>query len=809
MRFPRPLLERRSHSRLTDGTSLIRLRLWLAMLGLALVPMLGVVLLGSVVPADEQPADDPRLALATATAAAELMARERDIETRLLGGAADPMVGKLLDGVGGQSERQTADRLMASLRGPDGDVVRGICLTGLDDRVTRLGAAAMPTTSACGSTGLATRALALEPGGVAREIATGPGGESRLLLATELAPTARRGPGVLAIEVGLPEIFESTPSTATGASAALLVDSQTSLIVASVGRDAVESGAATDATRPLGNLRIRVDGILAGHPGTARDLEAAGWVATAAPLWRSSDGAHLGLVQIWPAPVAGSPMALGVAILAFAIAVLVVAVVVARYFLRPFDSLAESQKQLEVLYREAREDSLHDGLTGLGNHRSFQEELDRQLDLFRRHQVPVALLLIDLDDLKVVNDGEGHAAGDQLLLGMANSVRDTLRYGDRAFRTGGDEFAIILPHTDAPSALIAANRLRHFCLRPAPGERAIPFSGGISSVPMLAADRGALYRQADAALYRCKRQNRGTVSIFDPDRDQVLEDPAGEGSAIAIRDVIRTRSLTPVYQPIVDLRTGAVLGFEGLIRPGPATPFTNPGQLFAAAAGSGRTVELDLACFEVVAAGAREIDSQRVVSINLSPRTLEVPDFSPSWLLETLARHWISPGRVIVELTERDDISDLDRLRRNVALLQHAGIRLAADDVGAGNAGLRLLSQVRFDIVKIDLSLVQDGAQRDSSRAVLRSLLDLAGRQGAVAIAEGVETPEQLRMLRELQISTGQGYLLGRPGHNTGLSGVDLAALLAGAVVLEHAPSARGTASVRESSEGGVSQTAA
>ena len=197
------------------------------------------------------------------------------------------------------------------------------------------------------------------------------------------------------------------------------------------------------------------------------------------------------------------------------------------------------------------------------------------------------------------------------------------------------------------------------------------------------------------------------------------------------------------------------------------------------------------------------------MSINLSPRTLEVPDFSPSWLLETLARNGITPGRVIVELTERDDISDIDRLRRNVALLQHAGIRLAADDVGAGNAGLRLLSQVRFDIVKIDLSLVQEGAQRDSSRAVLRSLLDLAGRQGAVAIAEGVETAEQLRMLRELQISTGQGYLLGRPGHNIGLTSVDLAALLAGAVVLEHAPSGRTPPPKNPTTDEGLNRTAA
>ena len=123
-----------------------------------------------------------------------------------------------------------------------------------------------------------------------------------------------------------------------------------------------------------------------------------------------------------------------------------------------------------------------------------------------------------------------------------------------------------------------------------------------------------------------------------------------------------------------------------------------------------------------------------------------------------------------MELTEREAITDLDRLRRNVAGLQHAGVRIAADDVGAGNAGLRLLCQLRFDIVKIDLSLVQEGTQRDSSRNVLRSLKDLADRQGAVAIAEGLETAEQLRALRELGIAAGQGYLLGtaRPQREPG-----------------------------------------
>jgi diguanylate cyclase (GGDEF)-like protein len=479
------------------------------------------------------------------------------------------------------------------------------------------------------------------------------------------------------------------------------------------------------------------------------------------------------------------------ALVGFAIAVLVVAVLVAWTFLRPFDDLARSQAQLEVLYREAREDSLHDGLTGLGNHRSFQEELDRQLELFRRHKVPVALLLIDLDDLKVVNDAEGHPAGDRLLVAMANSIRDVLRYGDRAFRIGGDEFAVILPHTDAPEALIAANRLRHFCLRPPAGERAIVFSGGISSVPLLAADRAVLVRQADAALYRCKRSARGSVAVYDADRDLVPGELPDQAAVTAIRDVIRARRLIPAFQPIVNLRDGAVLGFEGLIRPGPEAPFSNPGQLFAAAAAAGRTGELDLACFEVVAAGAAEIDPRQVVSINLSPQTLEMQDFSASWLLEILARYRLAPGRVIVELTEREAITDLARLRKSVAALQRSGVRIAADDVGAGNAGLRLLSQLQFDIVKIDLSLVQDGAQHDSSRNVVRMLMDLAVRQGAVAIAEGLETAEQLRVLRELGITTGQGYLLGRPGQNLGLASVDIEALAAGALIVQNAPAHR------------------
>jgi diguanylate cyclase (GGDEF)-like protein len=760
------------------------------MLGLAVLPMIGVIFLVNSFTPQEPPAASDRRSWQTSTAAAELTAREGAVEARLLGVAADSEVHRLVDGISGSAERTVAARALASIEGADGGLITGACLTRtIDNSHVQLRASTSSRSGLeCGTPSVVARAIAAPPGGVIRSSTWADDGSRRLLLATELADTSRRSAGVMTVEVSLPVLFAGTPGAAGIASTAVLVDMSTNTIVAASRSDAVVRAPEAEGARPLGNLRVRVNGIVTGHEGTANALEEAGWISTAAPLWRVADGAHFGLIHIWPLTPDEPDSTLLAALVIFAVIVLIIAVVLARTFLQPFDDLAESQAQLEVLYREAREDSLHDGMTGLGNHRSFQEELDRQLDLFRRHQVPVALLLIDLDDLKVVNDGEGHPAGDRLLVGMANAIRDALRYGDRAFRIGGDEFAVILPHTDGPDALIAANRLRHFCLRPAAGDRIIPFSGGISSVPQLAADRNEVFRQADAALYRCKRNGRGTVDIYDPDRDQVPDDSSGHGAVTAVRDVVRARNLTPVYQPIVDLRDGSVLGFEGLIRPGPSAPFSNPGQLFAAAAAAGRTVELDLACFEVVAAGCGDIDSRQVVTINLSPQTLEVQDFSSSWLLEVLARYQISPGRVIVELTEREAITDLDRLRRNVAALQHAGVRLAADDVGAGNAGLRLLSQVRFDIMKIDLSLVQDGTQRDSSRAVLRSLMDLASRQGAVTIAEGLETAEQLRSLRELGITTGQGYLLGRPGLNLGLTSVDIEALAAGTLIVENAP---------------------
>ncbi len=469
----------------------------------------------------------------------------------------------------------------------------------------------------------------------------------------------------------------------------------------------------------------------------------------------------------------------------FGLALIPLVIWLPRQILQTTEAIDRSRAELSEMYESARQDALRDGLTALGNHRAFQEELERQIEWYTRYKVPLALLLIDLDDLKVVNDNQGHAAGDDLLREFGQMVAGIGRYADRAFRIGGDEFAILMPHTDVEGAMQTARRLQE---KAAASQRSISFSGGISACPQLATTRTQLYAQADAALYWCKRHGRSSVDVFHPVRDKAASVEASNELSASIARLVSDRLLRPVYQPIVELATGRVIGFEGLIRPTAESGFSDPGSMFVAAETVGRTVELDYACLTAVVAGARTMPREQLLTINISPRTVEAPQFSSESLLVTLARYGIEPGRVVVELTEREKVEDSARLQSNLGALRRAGIRIAADDVGAGNAGLRLLSQIRFDIVKIDLMLVQEGAERDSSRAVLRSLRDLAGRWGAAVIAEGLETVGQLRAVRELDLAAGQGYLLGRPTPNTNLTHIDMSVIEAGGMILERRP---------------------
>ena len=518
---------------------------------------------------------------------------------------------------------------------------------------------------------------------------------------------------------------------------------------------------------------VPTDGVGAGGAGTVRRIVLR-WFALLAVPW----------IVLVAGLAALSGSVVGPAVLGIAVAVAVVAALGLRGLrevLEAVDRLERERHGLREAYDRARLDSLRDGLTALGNHRAFQEALDHLIVDARASERRFALLYVDVDDLKKTNDTRGHASGDDLLRATARILEANMRRLDRGFRIGGDEFAVLLADCGVDEGLAIGRRILASALDGGSGTRGVPafsVTVGVSAFPDPAADRRQLIHQADAALYWGKRHGRTEVQAYDPARHGIADDTRSlDELAAAVSRVASDRLLRPVYQPLYDLRTGRVLGYEGLVRLAPDAGFSGPGPLFVAAEATGRTVELDLAALEAVMVGARRLDERQYLSVNLSPRTLETEAFNPFEVLQLARRAGFDPTRLVVELTEREAVEDLARLRDALAALRRHGVRIAADDVGAGNAGLRLLSEVSFDILKVDLSLVRAGTTHESAEGVLRALRDLAARGGQRILAEGVETDGQLAAVMALGFDSAQGYLLGRPSPNLDAVAVNLRAL--------------------------------
>ena len=489
---------------------------------------------------------------------------------------------------------------------------------------------------------------------------------------------------------------------------------------------------------------------------------------------------------------------IGLAVAVPALLVFIVMAIVSRRADRIARAIDDDRRSLQHAYDRARLDALQDGLTGLGNHRAFQEELDSQIAAARSASMPLALLMIDVDDLKATNDRRGHVAGDEVLRTVAQIMRANVRRGDHPFRIGGDEFAVLLPGCDLDSAELIANHLLAAAVSGNHG-RSGPCSLtiGVTAYPDPSADRQQMVLHADAALYSGKRHGRTNVQVFDPERHGVADDarPLAELTA-AVERVTTGGLLRPVYQPIHSLQTGRVIGFEGLVRLDPAAGFPDPSSLFVAAEATRRTIELDLVCARTVLAGAGHLGPDQYLAINLSPRTLEAEAFHPNEFVALAKRYSIPPTQLVVEVTERETIEDLQRLRVAIAGLRRHGIKVAIDDVGAGNAGLRLLSELDFDIMKIDLSLVRSGTQHGSSEAVLTALGGMARQRGCSTVAEGIETLEQLEAVLSLRLGAGQGYFLGRPSAELTMEPVDLLALIESEASAASAEPARAASTV-------------
>jgi len=726
-----------------DSLRLVKLRLGLTLIAVAILPIAAVSPLVRAVAEEARVTHHERLTDQAQTAALEL-----GRELALVRTGADAMLDNPAivtaagDAATATDRRKAKDSLGTFVDGPSGLVVGATLLTSDGTRA---------------SSGVPIDVALLPPGVLVGGLAVSAPADARILV-VETSERGDKPARTLITAVSVQALLvAATPKTDLPGRTVRMAD-PSGMVIA-------EAGSEFDPSALPGEVLDIAT--MAAHDSDGRvTLELPGIAG-----WQ--------LVVAAPIPLVALPLTALGALVAMLLLLIAFTVWMARQILRPAAALEAQRSRLHELYESAREAALLDSLTGLGNHRSFQEAVARMVEGARRYGTEFSLVLIDIDEFKRINDTKGHAVGDQLLAEVGELINVTIRISDAAFRIGGDEFALLLPHTDAAGATMLTRRLLARGLEDRTNgfyRDPISFSAGVTACPEFGMTRMELTSQADAALYRGKRNGRTVVTTYDPEKDHghVDEGMRAELSS-AISAVIDGNSLTPVYQPIVELTTGRVVAYEGLVRVPKESTFAHAGAMFDAAEVAGRVADLDRAALDVVLRGAQDLPDWVSLSVNISPRTLEAAEFSATSFLAILRRHGMAPDRITLELTERESIRDPERLRAALIGVQSAGVRVAADDVGAGNAGLRLLSQFRFDVVKIDLSLVQRGS--DESNSVLRSIVEVAQRMGASTTAEGVETSAQLRTARLLDITNGQGYLLGRPGPERDLTWVDIAAL--------------------------------
>ncbi len=413
-------------------------------------------------------------------------------------------------------------------------------------------------------------------------------------------------------------------------------------------------------------------------------------------------------------------------------------------------------------HRVALERATRDGLTDLPNQRAFQDELPEVIEAAHRYEHAVALAVLDVDDFKHINDRHGHPYGDAVLK-RVTEVLHAGRAGDRSYRIGGDEFAVLLAHTDAAGAEILAERLhRRFV------DADLGVSIGIAALrPGQQAD--ALRGEADAALYESKHRGGGRSVSFEEIREQTQVTTKMQKDAV--RRLIEEAALTMVFQPIWDFESCALLGIEALTRPDPALGLSGPAEAFDIAEEIGRSHDLDVLCVHTALRTVPRLDPGVLLFLNLVPHTLDLDAGGNDWLRQEVSAAGLSPERVVVEVTERFG-GRIAAVVKCLRRLREQGFKTAIDDVGTGNSGLEILRKAATEYVKIDRSIVVAAPSDPNARAVLMAMATFARQTGAFVIAEGIEDEDVLRFLRSIDdddlrtdtiIGGGQGFGLGRP----------------------------------------------
>ncbi len=433
--------------------------------------------------------------------------------------------------------------------------------------------------------------------------------------------------------------------------------------------------------------------------------------------------------------------------------------------------LEQSLHELSRLKEELRHQAFHDSLTGLPNRPAFVDEVELRVSLADGGDEPPVVAFIDLDDFKVVNDTLGHAAGDELLIAVAERIAEQLRPGDMVARFGGDEFALLpVAGSSVADALAISQRIITSLELPFQihgTEVIVGCSAGVSAVrPGAAVDE--VLRNADVAMYRAKADGKRRAQVFDPTMHSSIVERHALTSELG-RSVNRG-DLTVAYQPIVVLTSGRIVGVEALVRWNhPTRGPIDPTEFVGLAEENGTILALGRAVLQTAARQVVEwhrlpgLESLQL-SVNLSPLQLQQPGFINEVVAE-IHDAGIDPHDLTFEMTETAMFRDIGATIATLEALRDLGIRIAMDDFGTGYSSLAYLRRFPVDSLKIARELIAGPAESDDPEAwaFARAIVALGRSLGLSTVAEGIETPEQLRVLRGLGCGLGQGYLFGKP----------------------------------------------
>jgi diguanylate cyclase (GGDEF)-like protein len=428
-----------------------------------------------------------------------------------------------------------------------------------------------------------------------------------------------------------------------------------------------------------------------------------------------------------------------------------------------------------------RHQSLHDALTGLPNRALFYDRIEHAFARAEREQSLVAVLLLDVDQFKTINDSLGHEAGDDLLIALSSRLQHVTRDSDTVARLGGDEFVVLAEVETQAEVVGIAQRIADAWERPIPvgagGEVFVSASIGITLAGRTQTAETML-READAAMYRAKEGGRGRYELFDEEMRQDAFDRLRDESDL--RRAVERGQFRVHYQPIFDVAQQHLLGVEALVRwERPGNGVVGPAEFIGLAeetgliASLGRWV-LEQAVAEVSAWRARYPEAAELgLTVNVSGHQLARPEFLAE-VQDAIERTGLDPGALGLEITESVLMKDASTSRSTLDALRAGGVRVLLDDFGTGYSSLSRLRGFPVDAIKVDRSFVDGLGAEDEDTAIVGAIVDIAQILGLSAIAEGVERPDQLASLRELGCTAAQGYLFAEP-----LPAAEIEALLA------------------------------